>query len=94
MFYSKNFDFIAPEHFRAKNNKIYYETVIKNQTLNKQQHKGDIDSENLKRISTAEKEKNYKINNNRTDEYLEEQEIYEKLCRQNGTKVKSISLND
>jgi len=34
------------------------------------------------------KDKKYQIKNQRSDEYFEEREIYEKLCRQNGTQVK------
>ncbi len=83
--------FLAPDHVRANNNKIYYETIIKNRTLTKQR-KGDMginDSLSLKLISTIDKEKKYQINNQRPDEYLEEHEFYEKLCRQNGTQVKT-----
>jgi hypothetical protein len=83
-------NFLDPNHVRANNNKIYYETVIKNQTLAKKQ-KGDSgisDSESLKMISTIDKDKKYQIINQRPDDYLEEREIYEELCRQNGTQVK------
>jgi hypothetical protein len=53
------------------------------------------DSSNLKLISTINKDKKYQIKNQRPDEYLEEREIYEKLCRQNGTQVEiSIEFID
>jgi prolyl 4-hydroxylase len=63
---------IAPNHVRANNNKIYYESILKNRTLTKQEQ------------LNVEK---YQVNNERPDDYLEEREIYEKLCRQNGTEV-------
>jgi prolyl 4-hydroxylase len=66
------FFFLAPNHVRANNNKIYYESILKNRTLTKQEQ------------LNVEK---YQVNNERPDDYLEEREIYEKLCRQNGTEV-------
>jgi len=66
---------LDPNHVRANSNKISYETIIKNQTL------------------TINKDKTYEIKNQRPDddddEDLEEREIYEALCRQNETEVKS-----
>ncbi|CAF1557002.1 unnamed protein product, partial [Adineta steineri] len=81
---------IAPDHVRANNNKVYYESVIKNRTLTKQQRKGDVntnDKQNLKLLPTVSQTKSYKINNARPDDYMEEREMYEKLCRQNGTQL-------
>ncbi|CAF1051482.1 unnamed protein product [Adineta steineri] len=81
---------IAPDHVRANNNKVYYESVIKNRTLTKQQRIGDMntnDKQNLKLLPTVSQTKNYKINNARPDDYMEEREMYEKLCRQNGTQL-------
>ncbi|CAF1520910.1 unnamed protein product, partial [Adineta steineri] len=81
---------IAPDHVRANNNKVYYESVIKNRTLTKQQRKGDMntnDKQNLKLLPTVSQTKSYKINNARPDDYMEEREMYEKLCRQNGTQL-------
>ncbi len=86
---NKSLIFVAPDHVRANNNKIYYETVIKNRTLTKQR-KGDMglnDFSNLKLVSVMNKDRKYQIKNQRPDDYLEEREIYEKLCRQNGTQV-------
>jgi len=69
---------LDPNHVRANSNKISYETIIKNQTL------------------TINKDKTYEIKNQRPDddddEDLEEREIYETLCRQNETEVKSNYL--
>lgn len=83
--------FSAPDHFRAKNNKVYYEDVIRGRILAKRQRKNDTeinDSTNLKLIQISSNGKSYQINNNkRTDEDFEEQESYEKLCRQNGPQV-------
>ncbi|CAF3801799.1 unnamed protein product [Rotaria sordida] len=81
---------IAPDHIRANNNKFYYESIINNRTLAKQKRKDDTDineSTNLKLISTISNIKNYTINNERTNDDLEEQELYEKLCRQNGAQL-------
>ncbi|CAF3520069.1 unnamed protein product [Rotaria socialis] len=81
---------MAPDHFRAQNNKVYYETIIKNRTLTKKQRRDDIDksnSTNLKLIQTASNDESYKINNKRSDDYFDEQESYEHLCRQNGTRL-------
>ncbi len=81
---------VDPHHDRANNNKIYYETIIKNRTLTKQR-KGDMginDSLSLKLISTIDKEKKYQINNQRPKEDSEKRKSYENLCRQNGTEVK------
>ena len=62
---NKNLVFLVPDHVRATNNKIYYETVIKNRTLAKQkERKGDIginDSLNIKLMSTIDKDKKYQI---------------------------------
>ncbi|CAF0822451.1 unnamed protein product [Rotaria sp. Silwood1] len=80
----------TPDHARANNNKIYYETIIRNRTLTKQKRKDDMnmnDSTNLKLISTISNDQNYTINNERLDDDLEEQELYEKLCRQNGAQL-------
>ena len=46
-------------------------------------------STDMKLIPTVKKDKNYQINNERPDNYLDEREIYERLCRQNGSQVKS-----
>ncbi|CAF1238007.1 unnamed protein product [Rotaria sordida] len=81
---------IAPDHIRANNNKFYYESIINNRTLAKQKRKDDTDineSTNLKLISTISNIKNYTINNERSNDDLEEQELYEKLCRQNGAQL-------
>ncbi|CAF4241633.1 unnamed protein product [Rotaria sp. Silwood2] len=81
---------IAPDHARANNNKVYYESIIKNRTLTKQKRKDDInmnDLTNLKLKSIISNDKNYTINNERSDDDLEEQELYEKLCRQNGAQL-------
>jgi hypothetical protein len=86
--------FLAPDHDRANNNKIYYENIIKNQTLTKQRN-GDIvinDSLNQKLILTIDKEKIYQINNQRSDDDFENREFYQKLCRQNGTEVNFKSI--
>ncbi|CAF3715350.1 unnamed protein product [Rotaria sp. Silwood1] len=80
----------TPDHARANNNKVYYETIIRNRTLTKQKRKDDMnmnDSTNLKLISTISNDQNYTINNERLDDDLEEQELYEKLCRQNGAQL-------
>ncbi len=74
---------LAPNHIRANNNKIYYETILENRTLTKQQQAGIVDSSNLQSMK-------YQINNQRPDDYLEERDIYEKLCRQNGTEVERL----
>jgi hypothetical protein len=68
---------LDPNHVRANSNKISYKTIIKNRTL------------------TINKDKTYEIKNERpddVDEDLEEREIYETLCRQNKTEVKSNYL--
>ncbi|CAF1088429.1 unnamed protein product [Rotaria sordida] len=80
----------TPDHIRANNNKFYYESIINNRTLAKQKRKDDTDineSTNLKLISTISNIKNYTINNERSNDDLEEQELYEKLCRQNGAQL-------
>jgi len=86
---------VDPHHDRANNNKIYYETIIKNRTLTKQR-KDDMDindSSNLNLISTIDKEKKYQINNQRPNrDSFEEGEFYQKLCRQNGTEVNFKSI--
>ncbi|UJR10274.1 hypothetical protein I4U23_014481 [Adineta vaga] len=81
---------IVPSHVRANNNKVYYETVIKNRTLTKQQRKGDMDTNetpNQKLLPMNPTDKNYKVKNERPDDFLEEREVYEQLCRQNGTQL-------
>ncbi|CAM4773713.1 unnamed protein product [Rotaria magnacalcarata] len=81
---------IAPDHFRAQNNKVYYENIIKNRTLTNKQRRDAIDksnSTNLKLIQTTSSDESYKINNKRSDDYFDEQESYEHLCRQNGTRL-------
>jgi hypothetical protein len=83
--------FLDPDDVRINNNKIYYESIIGNRTLTEQQQKDDMDindSSNLKLISTMDKEKKYQINNQRPIDYLEGREVYENLCRQNGSQVK------
>lgn len=78
--------FLAPNHIRANNNKVYYETLLKNRTSTKHPRKGETGI----LLSNNEPNEIYQIKNQRPDEYLEEQEVYEKLCRQNGTEVCSI----
>jgi hypothetical protein len=39
-------------------------------------------------ISTIDKDKKYQIKNQRPDDGLENRDVYENLCRQNGTQVK------
>ncbi|CAF4694094.1 unnamed protein product [Rotaria sp. Silwood1] len=73
---------IAPDHIRARNNKAYYEDLLRNKTLS-----GDLDSSDLKSILTVKKLDNVQIKNQRPRDYLEEREIYEQLCRQNGSKM-------
>ncbi|CAF0844796.1 unnamed protein product [Adineta steineri] len=51
--------------------KIYYETMRKNQTLTKQERKGDIntnDKQNLKLFRTVTQTKNAKINNSSNED--------------------------
>ncbi|CAF0775069.1 unnamed protein product [Adineta steineri] len=48
--------------------------------------------QNLKLLSTVSQMKNSKINNARLDGYFQEREVYEKLCRQNGTQLMAISM--
>ncbi len=82
---------LDPNHVGTKKNKIYYETIIKNQKLTEQRRKRDkgiSDSENQKMTSTIDKDKKYQIKNQRPDTNLANREIYEELCRQNGTQVK------
>ena len=67
---------LAPNHVRANNNKIYYQSLLNNRTLSKE---GPANT------------KKYQISNERHDDQMEEREIYEKLCRQNGTEVKGFS---
>ncbi|CAF0724352.1 unnamed protein product [Didymodactylos carnosus] len=83
---------IVPDHLRAKNNKIYYEAIIKNRTLTKQQRKGDLghdDNDLGAKITHIEIKRstndNFEVKNIRPSDYLEEREIYERLCRQNTT---------
>ncbi|CAF1329145.1 unnamed protein product [Adineta ricciae] len=81
---------ISPNHIRANNNKIYYETIIKNRTLSKQQRKGDTNTNealNPSLLSANSPNKNYKVKNERPDDLLEEHELYEELCRQNQTRL-------
>lgn len=77
---------LAPNHIRANNNKVYYEGLLKNRTLTKHQRKGDAGI----LLSNNEPNEKYQIKNQRPDDYLEEREIYEKLCRQNQTEVCSM----
>lgn len=72
---------IAPNHVRAKNNKVYYETVIHNRTLASRQRNQTL-------LTTKTTDKAYTVHNERPDDFLEERDIYEKLCRQNGTQVR------
>ncbi|CAF0977447.1 unnamed protein product [Adineta ricciae] len=81
---------ISPNHIRANNNKIYYETIIKNRTLSKQQRKGDTNANealNPSLLPANSANKNYKVKNERPDDLLEEHELYEELCRQNQTRL-------
>jgi hypothetical protein len=85
---------LDPDHIRAKNNKIYYENIITNQTLNNQQREENSDgsdetSANLNRSSFRQQNgtKNYQVNNKRPNDYWEEFQIYERLCRQEDTQV-------
>ncbi|CAF5171988.1 unnamed protein product, partial [Rotaria magnacalcarata] len=64
--------------------------IIKNRTLTNKQRRDAIDksnSTNLKLIQTTSSDESYKINNKRSDDYFDEQESYEHLCRQNGTRL-------
>ncbi|CAF1373483.1 unnamed protein product [Adineta steineri] len=70
--------------------KFIVKLLEKNRTLTKKERKGDMntnDKQNLKLLLTVTQTKNSKINNTRSDDYFEEREIYEKLCRQNGTQL-------
>ena len=56
----------------------------------KHEDKNDINKDdftNLQLVPTIIRDKKYQINNERSNDYLEEQELYEKICRQNGTQV-------
>ena len=87
--------YLAPDHIRANNNKIYYERVIQNQTLTEKQRKGDMgtndesddDSLNLKFISRNIKNKKFQIKNQRPDDVLDERDAYEELCRKNVSQL-------
>ena len=84
----------APNHMRARNNKIYYEKIIRNRTLTEEQqqqrHSDSKFRETIDRTSVPmrRKEKTYRISNERPDDLFEEREIYEQLCRQNGSVVR------
>jgi hypothetical protein len=73
---------IAPEHARAKGNKEYYLDLLRNRTSN-----ADFNSSDLKLLPTMIKNENLSIKNQRPKDYLEEREVYEQLCRQNGSNV-------
>lgn len=45
-------------------------------------------------MSNLNSNEKYQIKNQRPDDYLEEREVYEKLCRQNQTEVRSIRMSD
>jgi hypothetical protein len=76
---------LAPEHVRANNNKLFYETVIQNRTTTEQRthHSLTVDSylSNVNRSS-------YIIHNERTYSDIDNHEQYEELCRQNRSQVR------
>jgi hypothetical protein len=85
---------LAPDHIQAKKNKIYYKNIITNQTLTNQQRKDDSGSSdgrsanlNCTPFIGSSGSKNYQRNNKRRNDYLEEREVYERLCRQDDTQV-------
>ena len=82
----------APDHVRAINNKIYYEDLLRNRTIALEQEKIDLSSGVIKLLPNAKKTDAIKIKNPRPSDYLEEREVYEQLCRQNGSKVSSNSI--
>jgi hypothetical protein len=55
--------------------------------------KENSDSLDLKLIPTMKKIDDVNIKNQRPKDYLEEREIYEELCRQNGSKVRKEILS-
>ncbi|CAF0955061.1 unnamed protein product [Adineta steineri] len=70
---------ITSNHVRTNNYTIYYEIVIENRTLTKQERKNDMntnDKQNLKLLPTVSQTKNYKRNNARLDSYFQEREFY------------------
>ncbi len=89
---------LDPDHVRAKNNQIYYKSLIENQTLAEQHREGDSDLsdnssstvDNLKQSSVQNSEssnKNYQVKNQRPSDNSELDKAYEKLCRQKHAQV-------
>lgn len=78
---------LAPDHSRAIGNKQYYEELLQNRTLTKQQEEADAESNDVQSILSLKKAKNIKIKNQRPTDYLEERDVYERLCRQSGPQV-------
>ncbi|CAF3704453.1 unnamed protein product [Rotaria socialis] len=70
---------IVPDHVRARNNKEYYEDLIRNQTLGS--------DEELKLFRRVKRINNIQIKNDRPKDYLDEREAYEALCRSNGPEL-------
>ncbi len=89
---------LDPDHVRAKDNQIYYESLIKNQTLTEEHREGDLDLsdncsstvDNLEQSSVqnnGSSNKNYQVKNQRPGGQAGVYEVYEKLCRQKDAQV-------
>ncbi|CAF1572864.1 unnamed protein product, partial [Adineta steineri] len=73
---------LDPDHVRARNNKDHYEELIRNKRLTA----GD-DAPTLDLFPAMDKLDKIDIKNQRPQDYLEERERYEQLCRQNESKL-------
>lgn len=82
----------APDHSRALSNKAYYEELIEKQGGNKRNGDGDSIRKDPKPINLKKKVEEMKITNQRPKDYLEERELYEQMCRQNGSKVNLLFI--
>ncbi|CAF4031981.1 unnamed protein product [Rotaria sp. Silwood2] len=84
---------IDPDHVKAKNNKIYYESLIQNQSLVHDSQTDDLVLSNMSDSTVNNVERsliqndsnesmNFQVKNQRPGNNLESLETYEKLCRQ------------
>jgi hypothetical protein len=76
--------FLDSNHVQAKANKIYYESLIKNQKLTKGQRKDHFDASEENNPSNT---KNFRVKKQRQDNNMTAGEIYKALCRRNHSEV-------
>ncbi|CAF4756549.1 unnamed protein product [Rotaria socialis] len=75
---------IDPNHVQAKANKVYYASLIKSQTLSKDQREDYLASS--EKVGSNGK-KNFRVRKQRQKNYLELNEVCKALCRQNRAKL-------